>query len=58
MLAQQMLDDYNALESTLNEEQKALLQKYSDSLEKFIFSVCDTVYEDGSVIDWGKNIAK
>ena len=45
--AQQMLDDYNALASTLNDAQKILLERYTASYEKFMFGVCDRAYEAG-----------
>ena len=45
--AQQMLDDYNALESTLSAAQKILLERYTASYEKFMFGVCDRAYEAG-----------
>ncbi len=45
--AGQMLEDYEALKSTLNVAQKILLDRYCVSYEKFMFGVCDTAYEAG-----------
>ena len=45
--ARQMLEDYEALKSTLNASQKILLDRYCASYQKFMFGVCDTAYESG-----------
>ena len=45
--ARQMLEDYESLKATLDDEQKILLDKYCASYQNFMFGVCDTAYESG-----------
>ena len=42
-----MYELYNELAATLDDEQKALLEKYNRAFEKFMFGVCDVAYVQG-----------